>query len=180
MAVLVEAISVLIKRDVIETRYPGGWEGFVATAPNSTLCADTQLARVGFMVPADVEQFVAVLARSGIVYVNNGRAEDICVVDQTAGCMVPCDWLEVGQVDPEGNSTDRVTVARAIGSTENGFAAPDGWAFDGSLSQTFAFVPSGDESQSLRFLRHERGLDVYLHLVTGHEVYVGRTARTDA
>lgn len=180
MAVLVEAISVIIKRDVIEARYPGGWDGFVATAPNRTLCADTALVRVGFMVPADVDQFVSVLARSGIVYLKDGLAQGLCVVDQLGGCMVQCDWLDVGRVDVTGDATGQVTVARAVGDLETWFAAPDGWVFDGSLSQTWLFVPTGQESKGLRFLRHEHGLDVYLNLVTGREVYAGRTSRTDA
>jgi hypothetical protein len=40
MAVLVEAISVIVRRDTIARRYDGGWPGFVAAAVNSTLCAD--------------------------------------------------------------------------------------------------------------------------------------------
>ena len=179
MAVLVEAISVIIKRDIIESQYPGGWSGFVATAPNSTLCADSLLARVGFMVPADADQFVLLLARSGIVYMRDGRAQDLCIVDQQSGCRVPCDWLEVGEVDPSGNATGRVTVARAVGDAENRFVAPLDWEFDESLTQASVFVPSDEQSKRLRFLRHERGLDVYLDLATGDELYAGRTFRTD-
>ena len=34
MAVLIEAISVVIKAEVIEKRYPGGWSAFAASPPN--------------------------------------------------------------------------------------------------------------------------------------------------
>lgn len=47
MAVLVEAISIIIKRNVIEEKFPNGWEGFILEAPNGSLCADDELARVG-------------------------------------------------------------------------------------------------------------------------------------
>jgi hypothetical protein len=43
------------------------------------------------------------------------------------------------------------------------------------LSQTFGFVPSGEEAKSLHFLRHENGLDVYMNRVTGKEVFVAKT-----
>ena len=58
MAILVEAISVVIKRSVIDQKFPGGWEAFVEDCPNRTLCADSALARVGFMTPVDVESYV--------------------------------------------------------------------------------------------------------------------------
>ena len=58
MAVLVEAISVVVRRDAIGARYPGGWRGFLSIVPNSTLCADDDLVRVGFMAPPDVEAFI--------------------------------------------------------------------------------------------------------------------------
>lgn len=45
MAVLVEAISVIVRRDAIRGKYPGGWQGFVAAVPNGTLCYDDDLAR---------------------------------------------------------------------------------------------------------------------------------------
>jgi hypothetical protein len=66
MAVLVEGISVIVRRDAVQSLYPGGWEGFVADAPNKTLCADPNLARVGFMAPDDVKAFVAQLERVGL------------------------------------------------------------------------------------------------------------------
>ena len=57
MAVLVEGISVIVRRDAIESKYDGGWDTFVDNVPNATLCADDEIARVGFMGPADVEAF---------------------------------------------------------------------------------------------------------------------------
>ena len=58
MAVLVEATSVIVRREKLEAAYPGGWAGFVADCPNKTLCADRHLARIGFMSPVDVEGLV--------------------------------------------------------------------------------------------------------------------------
>jgi len=46
MTVLVEGISVIIKREVIERKFPGGWQDFVKDVPNQTLCADDELARI--------------------------------------------------------------------------------------------------------------------------------------
>jgi hypothetical protein len=49
MAVLVEAISVIIKRTAIDEKWPGGWEAFVRDVPNRTLCFD-RLLRVRHIV----------------------------------------------------------------------------------------------------------------------------------
>jgi len=46
VAILIEAISVVIKRSVIDNKFPGGWEAFAEDCPNQTLCADSALARV--------------------------------------------------------------------------------------------------------------------------------------
>lgn len=54
MAVLIEAISVVVRKDAIEKRFPGGWDSFLDEIPNNTLCTDGELVRVGFMSPQDV------------------------------------------------------------------------------------------------------------------------------
>jgi hypothetical protein len=70
----------------------------------------------------------------------------------------------------------RVAVCRAVGDTDNAMAAPDGWKYERSLSQTFGFIPAGEEDKSLRFLRHEGNVDIYFNRLTGKEVFVGRTS----
>ena len=58
MAVLVEAISVVVRRVAIDRAFDDGWKAFVSRVPNATLCADDQLARVGFMDLKAVENFL--------------------------------------------------------------------------------------------------------------------------
>ena len=82
MAVLVEAISVIVWRDAIDKQFQGGWREFENVVPNRSLCADDELARVGFMSPPEVETFVRSLEKSGLTFVRNGQAVDIVVVDQ--------------------------------------------------------------------------------------------------
>lgn len=66
MAVLVEAISVIVRRDAINQRFAGGWEAFVECVPNATLCYDADLARVGFMARADAQAFIHRLEVRGL------------------------------------------------------------------------------------------------------------------
>ena len=80
MPVLIEAISIVIRAEVVNKLYPGGWDGFRDDCPNKTLCEDNELIRVGFMTPTDAQQFVNDLAKFGIEYVRDGKAIDLVVV----------------------------------------------------------------------------------------------------
>jgi hypothetical protein len=171
VAVLVEGISVIVRMDAILERIPGGWEAFKGLVPNRSLCADNELARAGFMHPDDVKRFVGVLEGFGLVYRDGETARDIAVVDQLRGPAIRCDWIESGHVGEK----ERVAACRLAGSSQTVLMRPEGWSYEGSLSQTHAFVPAGAIGKSLKFLRHENGLDVYLNLLTGEEVFQGRT-----
>ena len=112
MSVLIEAISVVIKKRAIEERFPGGSDGFAANVPNQTYCDDGNLVRVGFMAPQDVEDFVGHLEACGLVYIQNGCPEDIVVIDQIRGPMVECDWARLVRLQNDDGS---IVVACLIG-----------------------------------------------------------------
>ena len=187
MAVLIEGISVVVRREAIEMRFKGGWRAFVDLVPNATLCADEHLARVGFMSPSDVERFIKSLECAGLSFQSKGKAVDLVVVDQVRGLTTDCQWLEFGHF-AYGNSGGKVAVAwlfvgpriaagvHFIGESLK-LATPEGWTYEGSLSERFTFVEAGTESGRLKFLRSENGVDVFLDLTTGKEVFRGSTGR---
>ena len=175
MAVLVEGISVIIRRKAIEEKFPGGWEAFVEDVPNETLCADDELARVGFMSHGDVKAYVQHLEKFGICYLSQGRAVDLVVGDQLQGPAAPCDWGQFGHVNIGEDPHQRVAACRAVGSTLNMLIHPDRWQYEGSLSQSFGFVPGDHPDNGLTFLRRENNVDVYHNSLTDKEVYIGRT-----
>lgn len=82
MAVLVEAISVVIKCESIVKNFVGSTKAFLAALPNKTLCSDGELACVNFMVPADVQAYVEYLTSKGLAFKQSDKAIDIVVVDQ--------------------------------------------------------------------------------------------------
>jgi len=171
--VIVEGLSVIVKVADLELRYPGGFVGFGQDVPNKTLCTDGELARVGFMSPADLEGFVRHLQRRGMHFRRNGRVADVAVVDQLRGLTVPCDWLEIHKVTHDGGT---VAAGALKGGAATGVAAPDGWQFSESLSRSYTYVPA-EQTNKLEYLRHDNGLDVYRSPLTGGEVYAGRTGR---
>lgn len=174
MAVLIEAISVVVRADAISSKFPSGWDGFKNIVPNQTLCADNEIARVGFMSPQDVESFVKKLQSNGLEFLRGGEAIDIAVADQMHGLTSKCNWLEFGHVNMGGNGP-RVAACRLTGGQVMEVVTPPNWKFEGSLSSSFGFVPTEHAEKGMKFLRHENGLDVYFNPLTGKEVYVGRT-----
>ena len=136
MAVLIEAISVVIRRSRIVEVWRGGWDGFVADCPNQTLCADRELARVGFMNPDDVAQYVDDLQCRGLVFQRGNEAVDIVVVDQMTGPTISCDWVEFGRVEIGGQP---VAACRLTGSDEKAVVTPTGWRFEGSPTRDIWF-----------------------------------------
>ena len=175
MAVLIEAISVVVKRSSVNEKFSGGWQAFVDDVPNDTFCADDEIARIGFMSPADVESYIQHLEALGLTYLRDDKAHDMVVVDQQRGIVVSCDWAETGRISLDGSSDKMVIACRATGSTLDNMISPGGWQYENSLSQTFNFAPSEYVEKSLKFLRHEDGVDVYVNILTGKEVYLGRT-----
>jgi len=65
MAVLCEAISVVIRRDSIDAFYKGGWAAFQNDVPNKAMCTDEELVRVGFMSPDAVGAYIEKLEANG-------------------------------------------------------------------------------------------------------------------
>jgi hypothetical protein len=181
MAVLVEAISVIVRRDAIDRRFNGGWKAFVSRVPNETLCTDGLLARVGFMDPKSVGRFVEDLRADGLEFIRAERCADIVVIDQQRGPTMPCDWVEFARI-PFGEAGGKVSAAwlfegprAATGihfpSLKMDFTTPAGWEFEGSLSERFQFVSTDDPGMRYKCLRTDSRIDVFLDQATGKEVF---------
>jgi hypothetical protein len=175
MPVLIEGISVILRVDAIEEKYPDGWEGFARDCPNDSLCADGEVARVGFMSPQDTKRFVSSLVPHGLIYLEDGEAKDLVVVDQQRGFAASCEWAEIGKMPAPGYEMGQVVACRATGSENEVLMTPDDWAYEDSLSEDFGFVETESVPDRLEFLHHEDGVDVYRDPETGEKVYVGRS-----
>ena len=81
MALLVEGISVVVRYDAIDRRFAGGRRKFLQAVPNQTFCANDDLARVGFMLPANAESFGRLLEDGGLTSMRDGHAVDFAVVE---------------------------------------------------------------------------------------------------
>lgn len=171
MAVLIEAISVVVRHQAIDQRYLGGWQEFLRRIPNRTLCTDGTFVRVGFMSPKDVRAYVSTLEECGLVFQKDGQAMDFAVVDQLRGSTMPALWLKFEKIE---TGSMKITACWSADQTPEKIAVPEGWKFEGSLSDKPGFAADNTMDDRLKFLRREGGLDVYLDLRTGKEVFTGR------
>lgn len=169
--VLIEAISIIVRRVDVDARYAGGWGAFERDVPNRTLRTDGELACVDFMSPVDLEAYVGMLQQRGLRFQHDGKSMDIAVVDQYTGPTAPCDWLDLRRLDL---GPGVVAAAALKHSRLTNLATPEGWSLEQSLSQGSLYVPADHVDKGMKFLRHENGLDVYRSKLTGGDVYMGR------
>lgn len=121
MSVLAEALSVVIRVEVLEAWYPGGVVAFARDCPNASFCSDGYLARVGFLSPHDVDFLLNVLEGHGVIHLAGGVAIDAVVVDQHEGPLSPCLWIEFG------TDGDGIACCRAADAPDMPIAVPPGW-----------------------------------------------------
>jgi hypothetical protein len=168
MAVLVEAIRVVVRRETLDRVYPGGVAGYEVDCPNSTFCTDEHLTAVGFMNPTDTRVFVErLVADLGRGFVGEDGFLDIAVVDERTGPTAPCDWLAFLRLP--GNysicwleGTHPGEVALGAGRTAESLG-------------TMRYLPPGEAENQLDHLGpDERGLEVYRDRASGKLLYLGR------
>ena len=158
MAVLIEAVCAVVRRDAIEARVAGGWSAFMAAVPTGAFCYDDEIASVGFMAVEDAETFLAHLQSLGL-RTDAGADGDTCLVEQLGRSGAPAAWLGMTRMaTPEIGG--EVTAAFLRGTRESRVVMPGGWKFEGSVSQTpleFRRIDSG----RLKFLRNQDNVEVY-------------------
>jgi len=177
MAVLVEANSVIVKIDAIIERYGGGIDAFERCSPNATLCTDGDLARFGFMSPPEVDIYIQQLETMGLDFLLDGVPQDIVIVNQLDGPTTECNWIEVARIKYDEDQI--VTAARMVGTASDSLWTPDGWQFEGSLSDKYVYLPQSEVNEVMNYLRTEGGVDTYRHRETGKLFYRGRTIPID-
>ena len=175
MAVLIEAISVVIRCDAMMTLYAGGQAAFMQDVPNASLRADGSLAAVSFMVPDDVRAYVDLLESRGLTYIADDHAVNIVVIDQTTGLRAVCDWVQTGESDLDGVAGRTIMVCQLAGEPWSQIAMPQGWQYDTSLSARARYVSGHEVPAHLELLDVVDGIERYRDRKTGEILYRGRS-----
>ena len=167
MSVLVEAISVVVRHEILDARYPGGVMRYAADCPNNTFCSDGRLTRVGFLSMRDVQFFVEMLESHGLTGASAAASGDIAIVDQNQGPDPNCLWVDFGHL-PDG-----IAHCWLAGEPTGRLIVPHNW--EPGLLDAFEHAPGEPFARRMRFLRTEDNLDWFQDRSTGQLIGVGRT-----
>jgi hypothetical protein len=137
MAVVVGAISVIIRVEAVKKSFFGGVANFVKLIPNKTMCSDGLLCRVGFMALEDAEFFINQMFANGLAETADESVEnqEIAIATQNSGLLFPCAWIEVAEVNLL-NEEGAVLVASLKGVAPLPLAVPVGWTYEDHKSVT--------------------------------------------
>ena len=164
MSILVEAITVVFMNAIADKHIQGGVDAVKINAPNSTFRTDGLISAISFMDPESTGHFVDTLLNIGMEFVEDGVAQDIVVLDQHRGPTAQCDWIGFNQ-NADGNS-----IAWLVGHPQGDMAVYDNWPPNNDL-----MFREGQVGETMKFLREEDGLDIYLDLETGQECFRPQT-----
>ena len=164
MSVLVEAITVVFTNATADRHIQGGVDAVKINAPNSTFRTDGLISAISFMDPESTGNFVDTLLNVGMEFVEDGVAQDIVVLDEHRGPTAQCDWIGFNQ-NADGNS-----IAWLVGHPQGDMAVYDNWLPNNEL-----MFHDGDVGETMKVLREEDGLNVYLDLETGQECFRPQT-----
>jgi len=169
MAVYAGAYSVIFRHATAEARLAGGVHSFGRSRPSPLLCTDGTLCRVGFMVEADAQRFIAQLVADGLVQSTEKAWAEIALVVQGVGFRHSCDWLQLGLFN--GHS-----AAWLAGADRGDLYIPQ-YLLDEPSTMRPIDLSEFRKSWDLSVLKTRGRVDVYRHKITGERCYVARPFR---
>lgn len=146
MSVVVEAFTLISRRETIDRTYPGGTPGFRLDFPES-FAADEHLVRMGSTDPRDVRVTIDRLQELGVRYASRYEYLEMAVAIHGVGPSAGCSWLRFER-------RDDYSVCWLEGEGEGTLATPPGWTPE--RSRGWDEWTRGDPS---RFIPTEVALD---------------------
>ena len=164
MSILIEALSLVVRRITLDVSYPGGADAFLEAmcaddCPARRLCSDDKLLSVSFFTPDDATTVVDSLRKHGIVELEGNTLHELAIIDQREGPTLPCDWLEWRQ------HRDGFTYAWLAGTEPGDMAAPADWTAEQSRGLTRRDLR--DEAGRMLKLAEDGELETWLDFRTG-------------
>jgi hypothetical protein len=167
MSVLIEGITLVVRRLSTDIGYPGGANAFLRATleleqPPRYVCnGDPLLLNLSFYNCDHVEPAAELLRNAGLIDVDDETQEfvDFALVDQATGPTMPCSWLAWKK------QAAGFTIAWDASADIGDLAAPDDWTPKRSRDMTHTDMREDEER--LFHLATENGFDTYLDLKTG-------------
>lgn len=163
-SILIEALTVVVKRTSLDVAWPGGTEAFIEHLAASdvqfryAIRTDSLLA-VSAFDPDEIVKVEGMLQERGLVGVDAKAWQEYAVLDQRFGPTMPCDWLEWRR------TKQGFTHAWLVGEEHEYMLSPDGW--DAEVSRRLTRSDVRDEPDRMIRLADESGLETWLDTMTG-------------
>lgn len=164
MAVLIEALSLVIPRIALDISWPGGSDAFLHAmcepdCLSRRVCADDTLASISFFNPEDALPTEQRLEDIGLLGVVDDAFHDFAFVDQRTGPTMPCPWLHWRQ------HRDGYTYAWREGSDSSTMAAPADWTPE--QSRRLVRTDIRDDTERMLKLSDDGKFEIWLDYQTG-------------
>ncbi len=170
MPILIEDMTVVVRREILDRKWPGGANAFLEIIPNASRCDDGALVGASFDKFGDANRLLGQLQDAGFEVCTRGEWRDAAMVLQRSLPERWCAWLELALVELYPGA--RVLAARTESSTSTDIAVPQGWTYAESRTRRSGLHPLPPSERPLRFLRREPSAVVYLDRFSGEEVRV--------
>lgn len=98
MSNYLEFINLIIRKSTLESKYKGGIEQFINDVPNQSFGEDDELVRFGCMNGTDLEKFIDLILKRGLVY-EGKETDDFVIINSYSGSSWEVSWLEHDYVE---------------------------------------------------------------------------------
>jgi hypothetical protein len=164
VSVLIEAVSLVVRRAALDVRYPGGMHGFLhdLRAPKHRAhrtCVDSHLVSVSFLLPHHATLVANSLTAHGLMHIDDDRCIEFAIVEHACRPKMSCEWLE-WQQHPDG-----YTHAWPASTDPGNLSAPEGWDLEHARLPKRAEI--GEESRGCVLIALEGGIETWLDFETG-------------
>jgi hypothetical protein len=177
MSVLIEGISVVVKKITLEEKYRGGLEQYIEDCPNSMFCADEHLTTVAFQIEDDAFRWIRCLELQGLVFIQKGVFEEIALVEKYRGPYRKCEWLKFQRIRAHTFNfivDTKIAICRLKGTQFGDLAFFPDWNLEDSLRMRVRYIPLEEASERLEFIGHKDDVDTLLDKKTGEKINIGR------
>jgi hypothetical protein len=180
MSVLIEALTLLVRRRAFDSAYPGGADAFISAslanpcAPRFACADDPHLLNLSFEHADHATHAIELLQLAGLKGLDESIPEliDYVLVDAISGPTIRVSWL--GFKKHEDGFSFAWILAEPVGAV----AGPAEWIRQRRQDNERAVL--GDDSDQLMLLASENGIRTYLDLSTGALNEIGATAAPSA
>lgn len=138
MALLLEAFSVYVKLESVDSKFLGGRQAFAETVKNDMFVYDYYIFSCGFLTYYDAMEYYNELLAYGLT------TDDIAIASQIEEILTDSPWLKYSKMGFDtGKQMANISICHHIDEGEvKRFSTPSVWVYEGSISENCTALKS--------------------------------------